>query len=107
MEEQEVTLRSRLVAKSCDSMGYQNYVFENLDIQDPEYKYIMCVRFPNWNQKTFNINEEGFVTLKYVQAGISKWFDGTEFQVYKYTNIIFMKFIPLIPNINPTEVFVD
>ena len=40
-----------------------------------------------------DINDVGYVHLKYVEAGISKWYDGNEFIAYKQDNIVFMKFI--------------
>ena len=54
----------------------------------------MCVRFPNWEGNFVNINDIGYVTIKYVREGIDKWFDGNEMITYKYTNIIFLNFIP-------------
>ena len=59
---------------------------------DSDYRFIMCVRFPNWNQCAFNYGDEGFVTVRYVFEGTDKWFDGKDFVPYKDTNIIFMKF---------------
>ena len=88
-------------------MGYINYVFEDLEFKNYDYKYIMCVRFPNWNQSAFNLNEEGFITIRYVKEGVDKWFDGTNFNTYKYTNIIFMKFIPIKEQITPSEIILD
>ena len=45
METQTVTYRVKYLAHSADSMGYINYVFENLNFQNYDDKYIMCVRF--------------------------------------------------------------
>lgn len=107
METQTVTYRVKYLAHSADGMGYINYVFENLDFQNYDDKYIMCVRFPNWNQSTFNYGDIGFVTVKYVRGGIDKWYDGIDFNTYKYTNIVFMKFIPEKQEIKPTEIILD
>lgn len=107
METQEITYHVKLVAESSDSMGYINYVFENLEFQDYDYKYMMCVRFPNWNQNHIDIEDEGYVTVRYVREGIDKWFDGTEFVVYKYTNIIFLKFVHLKEETVLTEIKLD
>lgn len=107
MEIQEVTYKVKLVAESSDGMGYINYVFENLEFQDYDYKYMMCVRFPNWNQVHIDIGDEGFVTVRYVREGIDKWFDGTEFVAYKYTNIIFLKFVHLKEQTVITEIKLD
>lgn len=102
-----LTFRGKLVASQADGMGYTNYVFEDLEFKNYDYKYIMCVRFPNWNQSAFNLNEEGFITIRYVKEGVDKWFDGTNFNTYKYTNIIFMKFIPIKEQITPSEIILD
>ena len=102
-----VTMRAKLVASQADCMGYINYVFENLEYTDDDYKYMMCVRFPNWEQGPINLDDIGFVTVKYVRAGIDEWFDGEEMVKYKYTNIVFMKFVPEKPICNVDEVFID
>lgn len=94
MQTQEVTYHVKLIAKKSDNLGYINYVFEDLEFKDYDYKYLMCVRFPNWEGNFVNINDIGYVTIKYVREGIDKWFDGNEMITYKYTNIIFLNFIP-------------
>jgi hypothetical protein len=43
MQIQEVTYHAKLVAKIDDGMGYINYVFEDLEFQDYDYKYFMCI----------------------------------------------------------------
>lgn len=88
-------------------MGYTNYVFKDLEYTNYDYQYIMCVRFPNWEQTTFDVGDEGFVTIRYVQEGVDKWFDGEGFNTYKYTNIIFLKFIHLKPETKQPEIIVD
>jgi hypothetical protein len=93
MQIQEVTYHAKLVAKIDDGMGYINYVFEDLEFQDYDYKYFMCVRFPNWEGGSIYVGDIGYVTVKYVREGIDKWYDGSEFITYKYTNVIFLKFI--------------
>lgn len=85
----EATYHVKLVAKQADGMGYTTFVFMNLDNNE----YIMCVMFPNWEQSYINLDDKGFVTTRYVEAGVDKWYDGTTFIPYKYTNIIFLKFI--------------
>lgn len=105
METQEVTYHVKLVAQQSDSSGYINYVFENLNYTDELNQFIMCVRFPNWDQAYFQLEDIGYVKVKYVQAGIDKWYDGEEFIPYKDTNIIFMKFIH--EKVSQKEIFVD
>lgn len=107
METQTITYHVKFITECKDTLGYINYVFEDLEYKDCDYKYIMCVRFPNWDQSKFNIGDEGYVTIKYVREGIDKWFDGKDFITYKYTNIIFLKFIPIKYEINQTEIIID
>lgn len=94
MQTQEITYHAKLVAKQSDGLGYINYIFEDLEFQDYDYKYLMCIQFPNWNQATIDLEEIGYLTVKYVREGIDKWYDGNELVTYKYTNIIFLKFVP-------------
>ena len=90
---EEITLHVVLKAKNIDIGGYITYVFENLNQTDYNSKYLMCVQFPNWNQSEINIGDIGYVNVKYVKEGISQWYDGEKMQVYKYTNVVFLKFI--------------
>lgn len=90
---QEITYHAKFLAKNTDMMGYSSYVFENLDSTDCSDKYIMCVRFPNWNQAPFMIGDVGFLSVNYVEEGKDEWFNGQDFVKYRYTSIIFMKFI--------------
>ena len=99
---EELTLHVKLVAKAVDIGGYINYVFENLKFKSFEDQFVMCVQFHNWNQSTIEIGDTGYVSLRYVKEGVSQWFDGTSMQVYKYTNIIFLKFIPEVQQANET-----
>lgn len=107
METQTVTYRVQFVASSEDGMGYINYVFENLNYQDYDSQYIMCVRFPNWDQESFEYGDIGYVTVRYVREGVDKWYDGKDFVTYRYTNIIFLKFILEKQKIVPTEIILD
>lgn len=93
---QDLTIKSKLVAYNQDGLGYITYVFENLEFTNEfEDKYVMCVRFPNWEHKSVELNKVGFLNMRYVEEGVDKWFDGINFNTYKYTNIIFMKFIEI------------
>ena len=90
---EEITLHAKLKAVYHDVGDYITYVFENLDFKDYEYQYIMCVQFPNWDQDPIEIDDVGYVNVRYVKEGISQWYDGEKMNVYKYTNVIFLKFI--------------
>jgi hypothetical protein len=90
---EEITLHVKLNAKNVDIGNYITYVFENLESKTYEDKYLMCVQFPNWNQSEIQLGDKGFVNVRYVKEGISQWYDGDKMNFYKYTNIIFLKFI--------------
>ena len=53
----------------------------------------MCVQFPNWNQSEIKKGDIGYVNVRYVREGISQWYDGEKMNTYKYTNLVFLKFI--------------
>lgn len=90
---EEITLHVKLVAKAIDIGNYITYVFENLNYKDYDMQYIMCVQFPNWNQGEIVIGDIGYVNVRYVKEGISQWYDGEKMNVYKYTNVVFLKFV--------------
>ena len=89
-------LFGRLIAKEEDMLGYIVYVFENLDYNTKDYsifeKYLMCVRYPRWNCREIQLEEEGFVRFKEVEAGES-YFNVSSFVPYIYYNIQFIYFI--------------
>ena len=97
------TFHAKLVAKQIDCFNYTTFVFQNLESKE----YVMCVMFPNWEQSYISIDEKGFVTVKYVEAGIDKWYDGKDFVPYKYTNIIFLKFVKEEKEINLEDITLD
>lgn len=107
METKEVTYHVKFVAEYEDGMGYANYVFECLEYDNLDYKYIMCVRFPNWNQCSMKLGDVGYVSLRYVEEGIDKWYDGKDFVPYKETNIIFLKFIHEKPSLECGQILLD
>lgn len=107
METKEVTYHVKFVAECEDEMGYANYVFERLEYDNLDYKDIMCVRFPNWNQCSMKLGDVGYVSLRYVEEGIDKWYDGTDLVPYKETNIIFLKFIHEKPSLECGQILLD
>lgn len=92
----EVTVRGRLVAQRTDWAGYTAYVFENLEAKTQDEKYLMCTQFPNWDQSYISQGDVGFVTVRYVNAGVDTWFDGTQYVPYKNTDVHFLKFVPFM-----------
>ena len=104
---EQVTIHAKLVAEQSDGMGYTNYVFEDLEATDPDYKYVMCIRFPNWEQGLISLNDIGFLSIRYVEEGVDKWFDGKNLIPYKYTNVIFLKFIEEKPKVSLDAIIIN
>jgi hypothetical protein len=102
-----ITIFSKLRAKVDEGLGYTTYVFENLEESRWDMKYRMVTRCPNWEHRVVNVGEEGFLTYEDHIAGDSKWFDGKDFNSYRYTNVIFMKFVLEKPMIIQSEVILD
>lgn len=87
---------TKLIASNRDSLDYITYVFKNLEDNIPSrLKYIMCVRYPNWNSKNLKLGDKGYLHYEEVRAGIDKWYNGKEMVPYKYDAVQFIKFIPL------------
>ena len=97
---EEITFYATLKAKNIELGDYTVYVFENLNAPSWDFEYIMCVQFPNWNQDPINIGDVGYVSIKYVKEGVSQWYDGEKMHVYKYTNVVFLKFIKELNKVN-------
>lgn len=97
LDTSEVVFKAKLVAIDREYLGYVTLVFQNLEPYNSECKYIMCVKFPNWNIVIPEIGIVGFVKVKYIVAGMDKWFDGNKFNHYRYTNVQLLKFIPESP----------
>lgn len=91
------TILATLVASSTDFEQYTTYVFELVENKDIEIfgsRYVMMIRWPNWDAPELNIGSKGYVKFREVRSGIDQWFDGIEHVYYKYDDIIFEKFIP-------------
>lgn len=89
-----MTVFAQLIAKYTDIAEYTTYVFQDLnEINNSEKRYIMCVRYPNWEHRKIDLGEIGFLTYMEVIAGVSTWYNGSRMIPYKYNNIQFMKFI--------------
>lgn len=88
-------VRAELLTYRREFGGYIIYVFQNLDSKTWDTKYIMTVRFPNWNSPLLQVGDKGFLKYKEVEAGKTTWWDNNNQTnvVYKYDNIIFEDFI--------------
>lgn len=88
------TILAQLIATYNNGLGYITYVFKCLDEEiASKSRYIMCVRYPNWDHREITLGEIGFLNYLEVTAGIDTWYNGEEQVPYKYTNIQFIKFI--------------
>lgn len=90
-----LTYKAKFIVSTTDGCGYTNLVFERFNYSSSEEQYVMCVKYPNWNQASFKTGDVGFLTVRYVKAGEDTWFDGTQHVPYKYTDVAFLKFIPI------------
>lgn len=89
-----MTALVKLVASHKDGFNYITYVFECLEeYMIKESKYIMCIRYPNWEHKPLKIGDIGYLEFQEIRAGIDKWWNGKEMVPYDYNNIQFIKFI--------------
>lgn len=96
-----ITIRCKFIAQEQDLLDYRTLVFENLESSPPfGKKYIMCVRFPNWNHRLMELGEIGFLTYNEVIAGKDDWYDPSirSMVPYNYSNLIFIKFVKEVDN---------
>lgn len=82
-----------LVANETDEFDYTTYVFKRLEECTDLDKYIMCIRYPNWNCKKLQLGDIGYVHCEEIRAGIDKWFNGTDMIPYNYNTVQFIRFI--------------
>ncbi len=90
-----MTTLCELMAK-CEDYGYVNYIFKILELDEIKRlgtKYILVTQFRNWDHRSINIGEVGYLTFSEIKAGIDKWFNGAEMIPYNYDMIQFIKFI--------------
>ena len=88
----EVTFHVEVIGSYNQGMGYIWHIFRNLEPKDPDTDFIACIEFPNWNKEPFNPSDKGYLTVRYVEEGVDKWFDGKNFIPYNYSNCVFHVF---------------
>lgn len=94
LTESEMVVLAKLVASEQDYWGYTTYVFECLEKYAIENsKYIMCIRYPNWDHRKIELEEVGYLNCVEIRAGIDTWFDGEKMVPYKYNGTQFIKFV--------------
>lgn len=104
---QEVTYHVVIRTIYIDDLNYTTIVFENLEYTDPDYHYIMAVMFPNWDQKPMKIGDVGYVNVRYVTGGVDQWYNGSELVYYRYTNVIFLRFVTEGQEVDINNIKVD
>ena len=87
-----VTYHVEVIGSYNQGFGYIWHIFKNLEPTNPDIMYITCIEFPNWIKDTFNPGDKGYLTVKYVEQGVDKWFDGKNFIPYNCDNVIFLVF---------------
>lgn len=89
-----MTILAQLVASNTDNLGYITYVFKCLEDDVASIsKYIMCVRYPNWDHRRIALGEIGYLTFEEIKAGVNTWYNGKRMIPYKYNAIQFLKFV--------------
>ena len=100
------TVLAQLKAIQNDTLGYIQYIFENLEEKSIWSKYIWCVRFPNWQCRDIQIDDIGYLTYELHNAGVDKWYDGDKFIPYKYSGYQFLNFIDKPIKIDKNETII-
>lgn len=99
--EKTVTVHARLLSYTEDIGGYTVYVFENLDTKEWYTQYIMCTRFPNWNDIWPQIGDTGYLEIMYISAG-DKYYDRNSdiYEKYRFSNIQYSRFVKEKPKVS-------
>jgi hypothetical protein len=85
------TIFCELVAQKEEPGGYEVLVFQDLE----DKQYLMCTKLPNWNTKTPNLNDIGYLQAREFIGGQDTWYNtSTGKQIpYCYTGVYFWNFI--------------
>ena len=87
-----ITYHVEVIGSYNQGFGYVWHIFKNLEPINPDTMYIACIEFPNWTKDSFITGDKGYLTVKYVEQGVDKWFDRKNLIPYNYDNIIFLVF---------------
>ena len=87
-----ITYHVEVIGSYNQGFGYIWHVFKNLEPIDPDTMYIACTEFPNWTKDSFITGDKGYLTVKYVEQGVDKWFDRKDLIPYNCDNVIFLVF---------------
>ena len=87
-----VTYHVEVIGSYNQGFVYVWHIYKNLEPINPDTMYIACIEFPNWTKDSFITGDKGYLTVKYVEQGVDKWFDGKNLIPYNYDNVIFLVF---------------
>ena len=87
-----VTYHVEVIGSYNQGFGYVWHIFKNLEPINPDTMSIACIEFPNWTKDSFITGDKGYLTVKYVEQGVDKWFDRKNLIPYNYDNVIFLVF---------------
>ena len=98
-----ITIKAKVIEK--EDGNYKNYIFADLDSPGD---YYLITQYPNWEQKTINIDDIGYLTFYIIIAGKSKYFENKNIEIpsfsyYKYTHLALVKFIKTTSDIVKKE----
>lgn len=89
-----LTIKAKLVEYVEDFGGYISYVFQNLESDRWDNKYMLCIRYPNWDHPDIPLDKEGYLTFTTIYCGEKYYEPRTgETKIYTYTHNRFDKFI--------------
>ena len=86
-----VTYHVEVIGSYNQGFGYIWHIFKNLEPINPDTMYIACIEFPNWTKDSFITGDKGYLTVKYVEQGVDKRFDGKHLIPYNYDSAMFLK----------------
>lgn len=70
------TIHAKLIKEQEDTNGFIYYIFENLESNSWDNRFLMVTRYPNWEWGFPKVNQEGFLVY-------TELFEGSEYYDYK------------------------
>ena len=95
--------------KAIQRSQYTLVIVEDLNRSfEDDLKYVAATVLPNWQQKEFFVNDEGYLTFESVDAG-DKFYNREldEEGIYKYTANYFISFVPVQEKIELSQIKLD
>lgn len=95
--------------KAIQKSQYTLVIAEDLNRSfEDDLKYVAVTLLPNWQQKAFDVDDEGYLTFESVDAG-EKFFnrETNEHEIYRFTANYFHSFVPKQEKIMISEIKLD